>query len=287
VIKQRFKFKEEYIKWLLFCCASIAIAVIILITYFILKEGFPLIKKTGILHFVGGHIWHPLDGSFGLLPMIAGSIYVTLGSLILGVPLGLFTAVFLAEIAPKKAAEIFKPCIHLLAGIPSVIYGFYGLIVLVPLLRRYFGPPGFSITAASIILAIMILPTIINISEDAIRSVPKEYKEGSLALGATHWYTVRFVIIPAARSGIITSVILGMGRALGETMAVIMVAGNVAAFPKSIFDPVRTLTGNIAIEMGYAVGDHQRALFVTGAILFIMIMVLNFMVNLRPKRAGE
>lgn len=260
---------------------------VLLIFIFIFMEGLPVIQKHGIMHFVGGKFWHPDDSEFGLLPMIIGSVYVTMGSLILGVPLGIGCAIFLAEIAPKRITLVIRPAIELLAGIPSVVYGFYGLVVLVPLIRELFGGRGFSVLAGSIVLAIMILPTIVNISEDSIRAVPREYKEGSFALGATHWQTIKKVIIPSARSGIITAVVLGMGRAIGETMAIILVTGNVAMAPNSVLEPVRTLTANIAIEMGYAAGDHARALFATGIVLFIFIMMLNYLVTLVPKKVGE
>jgi phosphate ABC transporter permease protein PstC len=200
---------------------------------------------------------------------------VTAGALIFGVPLGVACAVYLAEFAPRKAAMVLKPAIELLAGIPSVIYGFLGVIWLAPLIREHLGGPGLSILAASIVLAIMILPTIVGISIDALNAVPKNYREGSLALGATAWQTAYHVTLPAARSGILAGVILGMGRAVGETMAVIMISGNMTKIPSSPLDSVRTLTANIAIEMGYAVGDHRQALFATGVVLFFFIMILN------------
>jgi len=246
-----------------------------------------VIKKYGLTHFITGKFWHPNDSAFGLLPMIIGSIYVTIGSLILGVPLGIGCAIFLAEMAPKKLVLVIRPAIELLAGIPSVVYGFYGLVVLVPLIREIFGGRGFSVLAGSIVLAIMILPTIINISEDSIRAVPREFKEGSFALGATHWQTIKYVMLPTARSGIITAVVLGMGRAIGETMAIILVTGNVAVAPTSILEPVRTLTANIAIEMGYAAGDHSSALFATGIVLFVFIMILNSLAVFVPKKVGD
>lgn len=281
------RYLEKSIEKLLLLSAITAILVVLLIFIFIFMEGLPVIQKHGIMHFVGGKFWHPDDSEFGLLPMIIGSVYVTIGSLILGVPLGIGCAIFLAEIAPKRITLIIRPAIELLAGIPSVVYGFYGLVVLVPLIRELFGGRGFSVLAGSIVLAIMILPTIVNISEDSIRAVPREYKEGSFALGATHWQTIKKVIIPSARSGIITAVVLGMGRAIGETMAIILVTGNVAMAPNSVLEPVRTLTANIAIEMGYAAGDHARALFATGIVLFIFIMMLNYLATLVPKKVGE
>lgn len=281
------KIHEFFIEKALLLSAVAAVFVVALITYFIFADGLPVMQKYGFAHFILGKDWLPLDNKFGLLPMITGSFLVTIGALLIGVPLGVGCAVFLAEVAPKKAAALIRPAIELLAGIPSVVYGFYGLVILVPLIRKIFGGSGFSILGGSLVLAIMILPTIVNISEDALRSVPKDYKEGSLALGATHWQTIKKVIVPSARSGILTGIVLGMGRAIGETMAVIMVVGNVSALPESILSPVRTLTGNIAIEMGYAAGEHSQALFATGIVLFVIIMILNFMVTLVPKRLGE
>jgi len=278
---------ERIIQLFLFLCASIAVLAVILISFFIVKEGWPVIQKVGFFNFVLGNQWAPTQQIYGIYPMVLGSVYSTLGALIIGVPIGVGCAVFLAEIAKPKLANIIRPGVELLAGIPSVVYGLYGLVVLVPLIRKTFNSQGFSILAASIILAIMILPTIINISESAIRSVPKEYKEASLALGGSHWQAIYKVIVPAARSGIVTGIILGMGRAIGETMAVIMVAGNSTLIPESILSPIRTLTGNIGIEMGYASGEHQQALFATGVILFMFIMTLNITANLIPKKVGE
>jgi len=200
---------------------------------------------------------------------------VTLGAVIIGVPIAICCSVFLTEFAPPLLSSMFRPAIQLLAGIPSVVYGFWGLMFIVPAIRDYLGGPGLSILAASIVLAIMILPTIISISEVALLSLPPQYKEGALALGLTHWRTIRVLLLPAAKSGIVAAVILGMGRAIGETMAVIMVVGNAVALPASILDPVRTLTTNIGIEMGYASGEHQEALFATGIVLFVIIMILN------------
>lgn len=281
------RYLEKPIEKLLFLSAVTAIFIVLLIFVFIFMEGLPVIKKYGILHFIAGRFWHPDDSEFGLLPMVIGSIYVTIGSLVLGVPLGIGCAIFLAEMAPRKITMLIRPAIELLAGIPSVVYGFYGLVVLVPLIREIFGGKGFSVLAGSIVLAIMILPTIINISEDSIRAVPREFKEGSFALGATNWQTIKKVILPTARSGIITAVVLGMGRAIGETMAIILVTGNVAVAPKSMLEPVRTLTANIAIEMGYAAGDHANALFATGIVLFVFIIMLNGLVALVPKKVSD
>lgn len=226
----------------------------------------------------------PTEGQFGIAPMIAGTLYVTLGALVMGVPLGLLVATYFAEIAPKKLTMIFNPLIDLLAGIPSVIYGFYGLMVIVPLIRRIFGGPGFSVLAGSIVLGVMILPTIVNVAREAMIAVPREYREGSMALGSTEWQTIWGVVYPAARSGLIAAVILGLGRAFGETMAVIMVTGNMAAFPHGLNQPVRTLTGNVVLEMGYATGDHLAALFATGFVLLLFIMVMNLFTRWLTRR---
>lgn len=278
---------ERVIQLILFISAIIAILAVILITYFIINEGYPVIEKVGLLKFITGQKWAPTQGIYGIYPMVIGSLMVTVGALVLGVPIGIGCAVFLAELAKPKIAGIIKPGIELLAGIPSVIYGLYGMVVIVPFIRKVFNNQGFSVLAGSIILAIMILPTIINVSESAIRSVPRDYKEASLSLGSSHWQSIRNVIVPAARSGIIAGVILGMGRAIGETMAVIMIVGNSPLVPKSILSSVRTLTGNIGIEMGYASGEHQKALFATGIVLFVFIMLLNIAANLIPKKVGE
>ncbi|MGQ9557040.1 MAG: phosphate ABC transporter permease subunit PstC [Desulfurispora sp.] len=279
------KISEILIEKLLLFSATTAIMVVCLIFAFIFLEGLPVIQKYGIWHFITGKHWYPEQGIFGILPMIIGSFVVTFMALAIGIPLGVGCAIFLAELAPPWLARLVRPGIELLAGIPSVVYGFYGLVVLVPFIRDHLGGRGFSALAAALILAVMILPTIVNISEDAIRAVPREYKEGSMALGATHWQTIKKVILPGAASGIVTAVVLGMGRALGETMAVILVAGNVSAIPDSILASVRTLTANIAIEMGYAADDHARALFATGIVLFVLIMLLNLLLALVPKKA--
>jgi phosphate transport system permease protein len=267
--------KEKLIEKVLMMLAFSAIGSLLLITIFIFSEGLPIIIKTGVGNFIFGAHWAPTKGHFGILAMILSSIYVTLGAMIFGVPLALACAIVLAEFSPPYLTRILKPTIELLAGIPSVVYGFLGVVLLVPLIRDYLGGPGLSLLAAALILGIMILPTVISISIDAINAVPNLYREGSIALGATQWQTVRKLVLPAARSGIITAIILGMGRAIGETMAVIMVAGNALKIPLSILDPVRTLTANIALELGYASGAHREALFATGIVLFIIIMILN------------
>lgn len=288
--------RELVYKGILFCSALIALLIIILIGGFIFCEGMPVFLKYGFGEVIGGNRWNPARQMYGLWPMVVGSIYITIGALSLGVPLGVLTAIFLAEVAPKKTVSTFiRPAIELLAGIPSVVYGLFGMTTVVPVIRSiaqsipfYAGDPlhstGYGIIAGSIILAIMILPTIINVAEDAIRSVPIEYKEGSLALGATHWQTIYRVLVPAAGSGILAGVVLGMGRAIGETMAIIMVAGNAPVVPTSVFSSVRSLTGNIAIEMAYSSGEHTQALFATGIVLFVFIIVINSMAMLIMKR---
>lgn len=252
-----------------------SVAVLGLIIAFIFKEGAPAFAKVGVWQFITGAVWAPGKGEFGILPMIAGSLEVTLGALAVGVPLGLGCSVFLSEFASRKTASVLKPAIELLAGIPSVVFGFIGLTVLVPFIRTYLGGPGFSVLASALVLGIMILPTMVSVSYDALRAVPQAYREGMLAVGATPWQTVRMVVLPAARSGILAAGILAMGRAVGETMAVIMVAGNAAIIPTSLLDPVRTMTSNIALEMGYAAGLHRQALFATGVVLFVVIGILN------------
>ncbi len=277
---------EWLIESLLKLSAAIAILAIILITVFIFARGIPLIFKTGLIDFIFNLKWSPSQGSYGIGTMLVGSLVVTLSSLIWAVPLGILTAIFMAEVAPPRIGNLLGRMVEMLAGIPSVVFGFFGLIVIVPFIRTHLGGNGMSVLAGAIILGIMILPTIISISRDAILTVPKEYKEGSLALGATHIQSITGVILPAARSGIITAIVLGMGRAIGETMAVVMVTGNSVIIPGNMLSPVRTMTSNIVLEMGYASGDHQAALFATGAILFIFIVILNLVVSISIK-AGK
>jgi phosphate ABC transporter permease protein PstC len=276
----RLERSENLIRIALLVIAFSAVSILLVITVFIFSEGTPVMFKYGVDKFLLNLNWFPTEKSFGLLPMIVGSLFVTLGALVIGVPFGLACAVFLTEFSPRRLRRIIKPVIELLAGIPSVVYGFIGVVILVPFIRQTLGGPGLSVLAASIILGIMILPTIISISIDSLEAVPRTYREGSIALGATRWQTTRMVMVPAARSGIIASIILGMGRAIGETMAVIMIAGNAIEIPRSLLAPVRTLTSNIALEMGYASGEHREALFATGVILFVIIMVLNTIANL-------
>ncbi|MBM3297375.1 MAG: phosphate ABC transporter permease subunit PstC [Candidatus Aminicenantes bacterium] len=279
--------RESLVRAVLLLAAFSAVSVLAVITVFIFVEGTPIMFRRGVGQFLFGQDWFPGEGRFGLLPMIIGSVQVTLGALLIGVPFALACAVFLTEFSSPRLRRILKPVIELLAGIPSVVYGFIGVIVLVPFIRDNLGGPGFSVLTASIVLGIMILPTVISISIDALQALPPSYREGALAMGATRWQTVRMVLLPSARSGIVASIILGMGRAVGETMAVIMIAGNAASIPRSPLEPVRTLTSNIALEMSYASGEHREALFATGVILFIIIMVLNTVANLSSSRRGR
>ncbi len=287
---QRF-FVNNFIQKILVIIASTSILVVFLIFLFTFIESSEAISGIGLAEMLLGTIWRPGaiigsdEGQFGLVPMVLGSIYSTIGAVIIGVPLSIFAAILLAEIAPPAIREIFRPAIELLAGIPSVIFGLFGMVVLAPLIRHFeiIGNSGFGILNASVILAIMILPTITNVAEDAIRAVPDTYRHASLAMGATHWQTIVNVVLPSARSGIIAAIILGVGRALGETMALIMVIGNSIAIPvplddnplSILFATARTLTGNIAVEINYAAGVHRSALFFTGVLLFLLLLVIN------------
>lgn len=271
------KFFEKLMESIFFISACASIISVILICFFIFANGIPAISQIGVFKFLLGKDWSPsnIPPSFGILPMILGSLYVTIGAIIIGVPIGILTAIYLAKFCPKKLYKYLKPAVNLMAGIPSIVYGFFGLVVLVPITRKIFGGTGNSIITASILLGIMILPTIIGLSESAIRAVPPSYYEGSLALGATHEYSIIFAMIPAAKSGIMSSIVLGIGRAIGETMAVVMVAGNQARMPTGITKGIRTLTANIVIEMGYAADLHRGALIGTGVVLFLFILIIN------------
>ena len=267
--------KEKISGTVFFLIALTSLSVLALITIFIFVKGVPIITKVGFFNFVFGMVWDPTNGAYGIFPMIIGSVSVTLGAAILGVPVAISCSIFLAEYAPAALSNLVRPAIQLLAAIPSVVYGFWGLLFVVPAIRNYLGGPRLSILAGSIILAIMILPTSISISEVSLLALPRQYKEGAYALGLTQWQTIRSVLLPSGKSGIVAAIILGIGRAIGETMAVIMVLGNAVAIPQSILDPARTLTTNIGIEMGYASGEHQQALFATGIVLLVIVMTLN------------
>ena len=293
------KSKEKIMEIVFLLAACVSILAVALICVFLFANGIPAMKKIGFADFLLGTTWKPgndiygdhnilfLIDIYGIFPMILGSIYVTVGAIIIGVPIGLLTAVFLAWYCPEKIYKVVKPAVELLAGIPSVVYGFFGMVMIVPAIRYNFGGTGSSILAASILLGIMILPTIIGVSESAIRAVPGSYYEGSLALGATHERSVFRAVLPAAKSGIFAGIILGVGRAIGETMAVIMVAGNQARVPKGILKGVRTLTANIVMEMGYAEGLHREALIATGVVLFVFILIINLAFSIIKMRSEK
>lgn len=290
---------ETFMRGVFFIAACTSVLAVALICFFLFANGVPAMKEIGFFKFLSGEMWKPGNDIYGILPMIIGSIYVTAGAILIGVPIGILTSVFMAMYCPQKIYRPLKAATELLAGIPSVIYGFFGLVVLVPLIRgfgRWLKAAGLvesagngnSILTASILLGIMILPTIIGTTEAALRAVPGSYYEGSLALGATHERSIFCVMIPAAKSGVIAGVVLGIGRAVGETMAVIMIAGNQPRMPEGLLKGIRTLTANIVMEMGYATGLHREALIATGVVLFVFILMINFSVALLNRRsAGE
>lgn len=276
-------------KVFLFCALLSVLSLVLIVGFVFYKGAHPFIAEGySFFDFIFGVDWVPSEDKFGIFPMIVASIYATIGALILGVPIGLFTAIFLSEIAPKRIAKIISPAVQLLAGIPSVLYGVFGLAIIVPLLQNQLGlAKGQSLLAVIIVLAIMMLPTIVTVAETAIRAVPKTYREGSLALGASEIRTIFKVVVPAAKSGIMAAIVLGLGRAIGETMAVILVAGNSLIVPTSLTDSVRPLTTNIALEMGYAAGTHQEMLFATGIVLFSFILILNFVLAKISAKGGN
>lgn len=276
--------KEKVMKLLFFLTACVSIAAVILICMFLLASGIPAIREIGFFKFLLGTRWKPANNLYGIFPMVIGSIYVTAGALLIGVPVGILTAVFMARFCPKNIYTPLKAAVNLMAGIPSVVYGFFGLVVLVPFVRKVFDGHGMSVLTASVLLGLMILPTIISVSEASIRAVPESYYEGGLALGASRERSVFYTVLPAAKSGIFAGVVLGIGRAVGETMAVMMVAGNQAVIPDSIFSGVRTLTTNIVLEMGYSTDLHREALIGTAVVLFIFILIINLSLSLFKRR---
>ena len=280
-------FKEKIMHLVFLLSSVISIAAVILICVFLFSSGVPAIAQIGLKEFLTGTEWRPGNNIFGIFPMIVGSLYVTAGALVIGVPIGILTAIFMARFCPEGLYRIMKPAINLMAGIPSVVYGFFGLVILVPLVRDYIGGRGLSVLTASILLGLMILPTIISMSEAAIRAVPESYYEGALALGASHERSVFSAVVPAARSGIFAGIILGIGRAVGETMAVIMVAGNQTLIPEHLTDGVRTLTTNIVLEMGYATDLHREALIATAVVLFVFILIINLSFSLIKRRGKQ
>lgn len=282
------KIKENLFRAIFFIAALTSILAVVMICVFLFANGVPAIGKIGVFDFLLGRKWAPNDipASYGIFPMIVGSIYITAGAIIVGVPIGILAAIFMAKFCPKPLYKVLKPAVDLLAGIPSVVYGFFGMVVLVPFVREHFGGTGSSILTASLLLGIMILPTIIGVCESSLRAVPDSYYEGALALGASHERSVFFTIVPAAKSGIMAGIVLGIGRAIGETMAVAMIAGSQARIPSSILQGVRTLTSNIVIEMGYAADLHREALIATAVVLFVFILLINFLFS-ALKRKGE
>ena len=285
------KVKEKGMEFVFMLCACVSILALALICIFLFANGVPAMAKIGFGKFLLGRTWQAGNGLFGIFPMIIGSIYVTAGAIIVGVPIGILAAVFLARFCPKPLYRIMKPGVELLAGIPSVVYGFFGLMIIVPWVRDtfrpYYGGNGLSLFSAALLLGIMILPTIISISESAIRAVPDKYYQGALALGATHERSVFRTVVPAAKSGIMAGIVLGIGRAFGETMAVIMIAGNQAWIPDNMFQGIRTLTANIVMEMGYAQDLHREALIATGVVLFVFILIINTLFSILKRREAK
>ena len=280
-------FKEKAMQVVFALSACISILAVVLICVFLFANGIPAISEIGVEKFLGGTSWKPSNDIYGIFPMIIGSLYVTAGAMLIGVPIGILTAVFMARFCPKGIYKVAKPAIELLAGIPSVVYGFFGLMVIVPLIRKLFGGSGTSMLAASVVLGIMILPTIIGVSESAIRAVPESYYEGSLGLGASHERSVFFAVLPAAKSGILAAIILGLGRAVGETMAVVMVAGNQAIIPEKLTQGIRTMTANIVLEMGYATDLHREALIATAVVLFVFILLINLTFSVIKRKTAN
>ncbi len=281
------KYKEQLMHAVFLISACISIAAVVTICVFLFANGVPAIAEIGVFDFILGQKWKPLENQFGIFPMIVGSIYVTAGAILIGVPTGIFCAVFMAKFCPEKLYRILKPSIELMAGIPSIVYGFFGLMVIVPAMQNLFGGSGKGMFTASVLLGIMILPTIIGVAESAIRAVPESYYEGSLALGATSERSVFFAVLPAAKNGIMAGVILGIGRAIGETMAVVMVCGNQSVLPKNLTSGIRTLTANIVLEMGYAADLHRDALIATAVVLFVFILIINTLFSVIKNRSKD
>ena len=281
---KRRRFRENAMRLVFLLCACVSILAVALICLFLFLNGVPAMAKIGFGNFLLGTKWAPLQEVFGIFPMIVGSIYVTAGAILFGVPIGILCAVFMARFCPRPLYRILKPAVDLLAGIPSVVYGFFGLTAIVPVMQRLFGGSGKGVLTASLMLGIMILPTIISVSEAALRAVPDSYYEGALALGATHERSVFSVMLPAAKSGVTAGVILGIGRAIGEALAVSMVAGNQPILPDSLLSGVRTMTANIVLEMGYAADLHREALIATGVVLFVFILIINLLFSLVRRR---
>lgn len=285
IMNKNYKEKAMQLVFLLAACASII--AVILICVFIFGNGIPAMTKIGVIDFLTGTTWKPFNDIYGIFPMIIGSIYVTAGAIVIGVPIGILCATYMAKFCSTAIYKFLKPAVNLLAGIPSIVYGFFGLVVIVPIMQDIFGGGGKGILTASIMLGIMILPTIISVSESSIRAVPENYYEGALALGATHERSIFFTVIPAAKSGIMAAVILGIGRAIGETLAVSMIVGNQPMIPESILSGARTMTTNIVLEMGYATGTHREALIATAVVLFVFILIINLLFSIISNRRAK
>ncbi len=284
------KLREKFFEVLFFLTAMLSILAVLVICIFLFYSGVPAMAEIGIFDFLFGTEWRPGNGLYGIFPMIVGSVYITAGAMVVGVPIGVLTAIYMARFCPKPIYRYLKPAVNLLAGIPSIIYGFFGMIALVPFVRDHLGGgnyDGNSILTASILLGVMILPTIVGISESALRAVPDSYYEGALALGASHERSVFSVVLPAAKSGVLASVVLGVGRAIGETMAVIMVAGNQPRLTGNIFEGIRTMTANVVIEMKYAADLHEEALIATGVVLFVFILIINISFSLIKRKVDR
>lgn len=277
------KFKEAAMRIVFLLAACVSIACVVLICVYLLGNGIPTIGEIGLDNFFG-KTWKPSKDLYGIFPFIIGSIYVTAGAIVVGVPIGLLCAIYMAYFCPKGLYRVLSPAVRLMAGVPSIIYGFFGLMVIVPVIQKLTGTSGKGLLTASLLLGIMILPTIIGTAEPAIRAVPRSYYEGSLALGATHERSTFSAVVPAAKSGVMSGVILGVGRAIGETMAVIMIAGNQTRMPGGLLDGLRTMTSNIVLEMGYSTGLHRRALIATGVVLFVFILIINTCFSLMKRR---
>lgn len=280
------KLKETVMHYVFLLAACVSIAAVVLICVYLLGNGIPTMFEIGLGNFFG-KVWKPSQDLYGIFPFIIGSIYVTAGAMVVGVPVGVLCAVFLACFCPRRFYRVLNPAVRLMAGVPSIVYGFFGLMVLVPVVQRLTGTSGKGLLTASLLLGIMILPTIIGTAEPALRAVPRSYYEGALALGATHERSVFSVVLPAAKSGVLSGVILGVGRAIGETMAVIMIAGNQTKMPGGLLDGLRTMTSNIVLEMGYSTGIHRQALIATGVVLFVFILLINTCFSLVKGREAK
>ena len=281
------KVREKIMRLVFLFSACVSVLAVVVICLFLFANGVPAIAEIGVFDFLLGQSWKPLEGQFGIFPMIVGSLYVTAGAILIGVPIGLLCAVYMAKFCPPRLYKILKPAIELMAGIPSIVYGFFGLMVIVPAVQNILGGSGKGMLTTSLLLGIMILPTIIGVAESAIRAVPDSYYEGSLALGATSERSVFFAVLPAAKNGIMAGIILGIGRAVGETMAVVMVCGNQSILPQSITSGLRTLTANIVLEMGYATDLHLDALIATAVVLFVFILIINTLFSIIKNRNKE